>query len=151
MKYLFDSDAINVFYDDQRQPHHEAIHAHLAKLRDEDSLQTSVLVLYELEYSFFNAPDDKKSCIRNTIDAMLQDFDGILPVDQRTAPIFGELKARLKQKKHLSRKAMRIHNIDLILASTAISTSSVLIGMDRIYQDITEFYPEFRFENWLIS
>ena len=133
MKYLLDSDAVNILYDDQREPYHEAIHAHISKLNDEDLLQTSVIVLYELEYSCCNAPQEKKQRIRDTINAILQDFDAILPVEQQTAPIYGELKFRLKYEKRLGRKAMRMHNIDIILASTAISTSSVLIGMDRIY------------------
>lgn len=71
-------------------------------------------------------------------------------MDEQTAPIFGELKSRLKREKQLSRRAMRKHNIDIMLASTAIGASATLIGMDRIYHDIAEFNPLFRFENWLV-
>ena len=77
MKYLLDSDVVNILCDDQRTAHHGAVHEKISLLADEDSLQTSVLVLYELEYSFYNAPDDKKLPIRNTIHSILRDFDAI--------------------------------------------------------------------------
>ena len=54
-------------------------------------------------------------------------------------------------EKHLDRKEMRKHNIDIVLASTAISTSSVLVSTDSIYDDIHRFYPIFRYTNWLIE
>ncbi len=63
MRYLLDSDAITFFYDDQRQPYHEALHRRVAALDDADSLETSVVVLCELEYSYFMAPDEKKPAI----------------------------------------------------------------------------------------
>ncbi|MDM8525058.1 PIN domain-containing protein [Desulfococcaceae bacterium HSG8] len=150
MRYLLDSDAINILYDDQRGKHHEIIHRRISQLRDEDELQTSVLVLFELEYSFFNAPDNKKGRIRNTISSVLYDFDAILSLDRAIAPVFGKLKAILKKEKNLTRKEMRKHNIDIMLASSAISASSVLIGTDSIYMDISKLNSAFRFENWLI-
>jgi len=107
MKYLLDSDATNILYDDQRGKHHEAIHRKVSQLGDEDELQTSVLVLFELEYSFFNAPHNKKERIRNTISSVFYDFDAVLPLEQTVAPIFGELKAILRKEKNLSRKEMR--------------------------------------------
>lgn len=148
MKYLLDSDAVSILYDDTRKAHHEAIHRKIAQLGDEDILNTSVLVLYELEYSFFNAPPDKRIRIRNTIDSLVRDFDAVLPVEQIVAPVFGDLKALLRKEKNLSRKQMRKHNIDLMLASTAIKDSSVLVGADGIYSDIESLNPMFRFENW---
>jgi len=71
MKYLLDSDAVSILYDDTRKAHHKAIHGKIGHLGDEDILQTSVLVLCELEYSFFNAPPDKRIRIRNTIDSLI--------------------------------------------------------------------------------
>jgi len=149
MKFLFDSDMVNILYDDQRKTHHESLHRKMAQLGEEDSVLISVLVLYELEYSFFNAPADKKEPIRNTICSALNDFDAVLPLEADTAPIFGEIKASLKRMKGLSRKEMRKHNIDIMLAGTAVCTSSVLIGSDSIYADIAECYPIFRFESWI--
>lgn len=149
MKFLLDSDMVNILYGDQRKTHYDTLHRKIAELKDEDSLQISILVLYELEYSFFNAPDDKKEFIRNTIISVLNDFDSVISLDAETAPIFGEIKAMLKQKKRLTRKQMRKHNIDIMLASTAICTSSVLISSDSIYSHIAQLFPLLRFEKWI--
>ena len=112
-------------YDDTRKEWYRTLHAHLAAFQDHDILQTSVLALYELQYSLFNAPEDKKIQIQTAIEHITKDFV-IVPVDLLAAPLFGEITARLKQEKHLERKEMRRHNIDIVLASTAISTSSIL-------------------------
>ncbi len=148
MRYLLDSDAVTFFYDDQRQPYHTALHQRVAALEDTDVLGTSALVLCELEYSYWNAPEDKKEAIRKTISSLEEDFEAILPVGQEIASIFGELKARLQREKNLSRKEMRKHNIDLLLASSAIVAESVLIGMDRMYLEIARLHEGFRYENW---
>ncbi len=148
MNYILDSDVVNIIYDDQRNGH-EHIHRKTSALRDEDRLFISVLILYELEYSFFNAPDDKKDYIRNTINCVTNEFDGVLPLEQKSAGIFGELKTLLRKRKNLTRKEMRKHNIDIMLAGTAISNSCVMVGTDSIYEDIAELNPMFCFENWL--
>jgi len=147
-KYVLDSDMIWILYDDTRKEFYRMLHAHLATLHDDDILQTSVLVLYELQYSLFNAPEDKKTQIKAAIEHITRDFV-IVPVDLLAAPLFGEIKAHLKREKNLNRKEMRKHNIDIVLASTAISTSSILISADSIYDDIQRFYSTFRRINWL--
>jgi len=149
MDYLLDSDIINIMYDDQRKDDHNRIHTRLSQLTDEDRLLTSVLVIYEMEYSYFNAPVNKKTAIRNTINSISCDFDALLPIYHSAAPIFGELKAKLKIEKNFSRKEMRKHNIDLMLASTAIDTSSVLVCNDDIYRVISILNKNLVYENWL--
>ena len=150
MRYLLDSDAVTVFYDDQREPYHGILHQRVAALDDDDALQSSALVLCELEYSYFNAPSDKREPIRRTIDSIKQDFAAILPIGWEIASIYGELKARLGRERSLGRKDMRKHNIDLLLASSAITTGSVLIGMDQMYVEIARFHDGFRHANWLV-
>ncbi len=149
MKYLLDSDIITFLYDNERKDYHDAVHRKISQLNDGDELCVSVLALHELEYSFCNAPDDKKERIRQMITSILTDFDAILPINTETAPIFGKLKADLKRMKNLTRKEMRKHNIDLMLASTAIHFSSILVGVDAIYRDIARLHEQFRIENWL--
>lgn len=150
MKYLLDSDIVSILYDDSRKEQYDVLHHTLTQLTDDDIVYTSILVLYELEYSFYNAPDEKKAPIRKTINAVLNDFDGVLPLALETASIFGELKAMLKKTRHLNRQEMRKHNIDLMLASTAIQTGSILVGTDRIYKEIATLHTAFHFQNWLI-
>ncbi len=74
-----------------------------------------------------------------------------MPVDVKLAPVFGELKARLANDKNASRKAMRRHNIDILLASSAIVCEAILIGMDQIYAEIAQLDSNFRCENWLLA
>ena len=150
MKYLLDSDMVNILYDDTRKAHHDALHRRISKLTDEDVLQSSALVLCELEYSFYNAPDKKKASIRKTIVSVTNDFDAILPINQDIAPIFGELKALFKRARNLTRKDMRSHNVDLMLASTAIQTSFILIGTDSIYQTLANLNQRLFHEYWIL-
>jgi hypothetical protein len=56
MDYLLDSEIINIMYDDLREPDHQKVHLKLSKLANEDRVLTFVLVIYEMEFSFFNAP-----------------------------------------------------------------------------------------------
>ncbi len=149
MDYLFDSDAVSVLYDGHRKACHETIHQKVTRLTDEDRLQVSILLIYELEYSFCNAPSEKRVLIRNTIHAVKKDFDAILPLSSDAASFFGEMKARLKIDRNLSRKEMIKHNIDIMIASTAICSASVLISADRIYEDLAVLFPGLRVENWL--
>ena len=120
MRYLLDSDAVTFFYDDRRQPQHKALHDRIASLEDTDVLETSALVLCEFEYSYWNAPKEKRDSIRRTISSLEEDFETIRPVDRQVASVFGELKARLGRERNVGRKEMRRHNVDLLLASSAV-------------------------------
>lgn len=61
------------------------------------------------------------------------------------APTYGELKALFKNAKNLDRKEMRKHNIDIILASTAIQTNSVLIRYGQNLSGYCEIKSELSF------
>lgn len=148
MRYLFDNDSISILYDVDRGIAHTSITERISQLADTDQLQTSVLILYELEFSYHNAPAEKKTGIRKTIDSLQEDFE-ILPVSVSVAFIFGELKAFLKNDKNLSRKEMRKHNIDIALATTAIQEGSVIISSDDIYAQLARCKENLIFENWI--
>jgi len=47
---------------------------------------------------------------------------------------YGDLKARLKSKTGI-RKAIKKHNIDIMLAATALDYNCVLVAKDGIYKD----------------
>lgn len=79
MKYLLDSDIVSILYDDSRKEYYDLLHKRLAQLNNDDNVYTSILVLYELEYSFYNAPNEKEAPIRKTINAVVNDFDSVLP------------------------------------------------------------------------
>lgn len=148
MKYLFDTDAVSFFYDATRIPGHLHLKNRVSNLQDEDVLQISVLPLYEFEYSFSNAHPEQQKHIRNTIRKIEQTFE-IIPLKRTFAPIYGDMKSRLKRSKGRKSQEMKKYNIDLMIASTAIEESSVVVGSDRIYEEISELSPRFRFQNWL--
>ena len=109
----------------------------------------SVLTLYELEYSFANCSDPTtQTAIRQTIKFLHEDLDGLLTIQEQGAPLYGNLKAQLKQTAKLSRKVLQRHNIDLMLASTAIAESCVLVSGDQIHARLQPLHPTFRWECW---
>ncbi len=59
MRYLLDTNTISELYDIDAS-HHSAILDHLGALTDKDRVCISILSLYELEYGWANAPDEKK-------------------------------------------------------------------------------------------
>ena len=80
---------------------------------------------------------------------MLEKFDELLPTKQEAARDFGELKAFLKNKRNLDRKEMRKHNIDIVIAATAIYENATIISGDDIYKDLAECKTNLKSENWI--
>ena len=149
MNYLFDTDAVSIFYDAARMPEHLRLKNHVSALKDEDVLLVSVLTLFEFEYSFWNADTGQQVRIRDTITQINHTFD-ILPLQQDSARVYGEIKSLFKQLTGRKPKEMKRYNIDLLIASTAITETSVIIGSDRLYRELASIYPRFKTENWFI-
>ena len=150
MKFLFDTDTLSFFYDASRMPEHQNLRQHVASLNEDDAIQVSVLTLCEFEYSYFAAPPEKKPFIRNTISKIKASFE-ILPLTYQIAPIYGEIKSLLKSSKGRKPQEMKKYNVDMLIASTAIAESSIVIGADAIYVELTALSPRFQYQNWFIS
>jgi predicted nucleic acid-binding protein len=119
----------------------------LASLKDSDQVFLSILALYELEYALANAPEEKRPLIRQRISDAQEDFP-ILPLTANAARLFGELKASLRKMRQLSAKGSKLHNIDLMIAATAISEECILVSRDSIYPDVQKLHPELKIESW---
>ncbi len=63
--------------------------------------------------------------------------------------MFGKIKKSIKDLKGLNKENLKKHNIDLMLAASAISESCILVSADKIYQDIQQIYPNLQLENWV--
>jgi predicted nucleic acid-binding protein len=146
MKYLLDSDALSDLYDPEA-PGHEAMTERLASLASSDQVFISILSLYEHEYGFANAPEEKKALIRKRISDVQSEFP-ILPLTPEAAGIFGSTKASLRELRQLSDKGVKGHNIDMMIAASAISEECVLVSLDSLYRDIQKIYPVLRLESW---
>jgi len=148
MRYLLDSDTLSDLYE-PASPGHAGIAQRLARLSDSDKVFISILALYEVEYGYANAPDAKKTLIRQRISDMRGDFE-ILPLTPEAASLFGSLKAALSQLRGLGGEKSKGHNIDLMLAATAVTEACTLISADSIYGDLRKIDPMLRIENWLV-
>jgi len=149
MRYLLDTDSLTDFYE-PASAGYLSITDRVASLPNQDLVFASILSMYELEYGYANATDDLKPIIRQRISEAQMDF-AFLSLLPEAARIFGRLKARLRLRRQLSKKASKSHNIDLMLAATAIIEGCTLVSADGIYSDLRRIDPTLRVENWLAS
>lgn len=73
MRYLLDSDSLSDLYA-PGSPGHLNISRRVAALGDSDLVLISILALFELEYGYANAPEDKKPVIRQRISDASTNF-----------------------------------------------------------------------------
>jgi predicted nucleic acid-binding protein len=147
MLYLLDSDSLSDLYEPVSSGH-QSITQRIASLSNTDLVVVSILSIYEMEYGYANAPEDIRPTIRRRISAVQSHFS-LLPLTPEAARLFGTLKARLATLRRLSKKASKSHNVDLMMAATAITEGCTLISADGIYSDLRQIDPTLRVENWL--
>jgi len=116
-------------------------------LNDEDQVFISIISLYELEYGYNNAPGDIKGVVRKKIEEAKEDFS-ILPLTIKGSICFGKLKKSIIDKRKLKKENAKKHNIDIILACTALVNSCILISEDTIFTDLKQLEPKLRLERW---
>jgi len=154
MKYLLDTN-IPLYLEDIDSPFNQAVQEKFQQLQDEDQLFMSVLSLFEL---YYGVALRKKSGEEQLAEHSLQVIDAIkkrftlLPLTGKEASTFGEMKALYKdrsKKKENKQETIKKHDIDFIIASTAIEYGLVVVSNDTIFQRIKELYPDLKFENWI--
>jgi predicted nucleic acid-binding protein len=74
----------------------------------------------------------------------------VLPLTPEAARLFGSLKAGLSKVRGLSSKGSKLHNIDVMLAATAIAEDCTLISGDSMYADLQKIDPTLHVEDWLV-
>jgi predicted nucleic acid-binding protein len=148
MRYLLDSDSLSDFYEPLSSGHPNIVRR-IAAFGNAD-LVVSILSIYELEYGYANAGEDMKPAIRRRIVAAQEHFS-LLPLTPEAARLFGTLKSRLRRLRQLSDKASKRHNMDVMVAATAITEGCTLISADGIYSDLRRIDPTLIVENWLAS
>lgn len=148
MKYLLDSNIISDFYD-KFSSGHSKISGKLTSLTDADRVYISILTLYELEYGWANAPDEKKEVIRQKIAEVQEDFE-VLPLSAEGARLFGTFKKAIREVRTLSKENIKKHNIDMMIVATAVTEHCILVSNDPIYTELQPFHAELNLENWLI-
>ncbi len=148
MKYLLDSDAIAAVFD-PKSPFFDQARIYLKKLSKQDEICVSILSIYELEFSFSNAKtEDTKEKITHLINDLTELLE-VLPLTLNGSSFYGRLKSGFQKSTGINRKAIRRHNIDIMIASVALDHNCTLVAKDSIYKDHLVFVmPQLMVEDW---
>lgn len=145
--YLLDTNIIT-YLQDQNSEFHPLVKARLSCLHDDDVVYVSALSFYEIEYGIaISDKEDTKRLFTMMKQAIQRDFP-ILPFTEKGSEIFGHLKAEYMKQTGISKKAVKRHDIDFMLASSAIVERAILISNDGIFEQLRGIRPDFRPENW---
>lgn len=138
--YLVDSNIVSYLFDTASRSH-RAVRQAFEAAGDDDRLCLSVLSLYELHAvasaSGFALPHDR----------ILSAFE-IRPVPPDGAHRFAALKHGLRTASGLTAAAAARHNIDLMLAATALAESLTMVSNDAIFSRIAAIEPALSLVNW---
>ncbi len=148
MKYLLDSDAISAVFD-PKSPFFDKARTHLENLYEQDEICVSILSIYELEFSFSNAKTkDTRDKITNLINDLTELLE-VLPLTLKGSVFYGKLKAGFQKSTGINRKAIRRHNIDIMIASVSLDHNCTLVAKDSIYKDhLVSVIPQLTVEDW---
>ena len=146
--YLLDSD-IASYLADQNHPAHNRVARRLSQIGGNDVVYLSVISLYEMYFSVENARgnDDKYQAFLTATQSLSRSFPS-LPLSENGAQVYGRIKASYKELTGISPKALRRHNLDLILASTAVEKGAILVSNDRLFGKLVQLESNLRLENW---
>lgn len=148
-RYVRDSNFLGTL-EDSDSPEYKEIFKKLSSLPDEDEVCVSIISIYEYYFGIFNAPDESLSQqLLKTKDTILEIFI-ILPLTLKSAELYGKIKTAYKKQIGATRAGMRKHNVDFILASTALEQQAVIVSKDNIFLKIQEFEQKLQVENWAI-
>lgn len=148
-KYLLDTNIVTYLYQ-KSYPMHAVVKEHLLNLPHEHEVYVSVLSIYELEYGASVTENNRiKDMFNSMKDSVRQKFK-MLPLPADGSAIFGFLKARYAKHTGIAKGAAKRHDIDFMLAASAITEGAVMVSNDRIFEQIKNIYPEFLYENWAV-
>ncbi len=148
-KHLLDSNIVTYIYQ-KSSSLHSLVSEKLLELSHRDRVFVSILSLYEYEYGLSFADCKIVDELQESKKTLLEIFE-IMPLSVKGAEIFGKIKARYRQATGMSQKALERHNIDIMLAASAVSENAVLVSNDRIFERIQEIYPDLSIDNWTVS
>lgn len=148
-KYLLDTNIV-VYLENKQSPYHQIVTNRLSKLSEDDNVYISLLTFYELYYGISKAPFEYIQSMRIFINSIESRFI-TLSLTKQGAEIFGEIKTKYHEKTGIGEKELSRHNIDFIIASTAIKENATLVSNDNIFKHISEFRNDLKLENWTID
>ncbi|EDN71368.1 PilT-like protein [Beggiatoa sp. PS] len=150
-RYLLDTNAVSALTQEHAGDY-QKIAAKVASL-EEAELYISILSIYEMEYGAFHANDPEIAHQARLAIQLIKDEDEmtVLPLTEAGAEIFGEIKEQYRKEKGIGKKALQKHNVDLILAATAIEVRATYVShdnKDRIFEILQNIRDDFDWEDW---
>ncbi len=148
-RFLLDTQILSCFTHKHAQ-NREKVTSKILLLGKDDKICASILSLYEMEYGVRHTENEEvKQISYRAIQFIKKNQNiSILSLSEEASEIFGELKEQYQQYKKLGKKALKKHNIDLIIASTVIEFQAVLVSNDSLFADICKFRKDFQWEDW---
>ena len=140
--YLLDTNTIS-YLADHASPFHQPTTRHLAELPEESEVAISLLTLYELTYGFFHDPAHSR-----LLSIVEEEQVRIVPLPSAGAEIFAALKHAYRRHTGARERIIGRHNVDLLLATTAIVEGAVLVSNDGIFAALAALEPRLSIENW---
>jgi predicted nucleic acid-binding protein len=147
MKYLLDTNILS-YLEEAASPFHAKTKASFSRLSDDHDVLIPILILYELRYSVSAAVPEKAKRLDVLVRSYLRKFP-ILQITEKGAEIFGDIKVKYrKNRPGINQTALDRHNIDFILASSAIAENATLVSNDKIFLAVKDAEPALKLENW---
>ena len=75
----------------------------------------------------------------------------ILPITRQGAKLFGELKVDYIRKYGIKTKTAKRDDVDLILASTAVTEDAIMVSNDSVFSKLQIINPDLKYENWTLG
>jgi len=146
-KYLLDTNIIT-YLQEQSSLFHHPVKNRLSALNDEDQVYVSVFSFYEIEYGIaVSETGEMRETFALMKEAMRRDFP-VLPFTEKGSEVFGILKVGYMKQTGITKKAVKKHDIDFMLASSAIVKNAVMVTNDNIFEELKKLRPDFQLENW---
>jgi predicted nucleic acid-binding protein len=140
--YLLDTNIISYLADPVSTFHHQVADT-VRSLPDESLLTISLLTLYELAYGYVRDPGHSR-----LLAIIREEGIGVLAPSEAGAEVFAHLKDAYRLRTGARERELVRHNIDFILASTAVTEGAALVSNDTIFKTLAELEPRLEVANW---
>lgn len=140
--YLLDTNTVS-YLADHASAFHEPTKRRLGSVPEESGIAISILTLYELTYGFSHDPASSR-----LLSIVREGQVKVVPLTEAGAEAFAALKHAYRRRTGGSGKAVGRHNVDLVLASSAIVEGAVLVSNDALFRTLAELDPRLTVENW---
>ena len=148
--FLFDTSALSSLTQ-KGTDEHDKVLSKFSSMDENDAVFVSILSIYEMEYGARHAKERHIAYeMRLAIQTVKDEFD-ILPLTEDGAKIFADIKEQYQEKKAIGKKALIKHNVDLMIAATAIEIGAILVTndtKDKIPEIIEQFRSDFHWQDW---